>query len=87
MTEGSPAKLLITFALPLMVGNVFQQLYTVVDTAVYSCWNTLPTIRGRANISKSRVGCPWVMLWILCCAITILLVFPVFSSPAAGLWA
>ena len=34
MTEGSPAKLLITFALPLMVGNVFQQLYTVVDTAV-----------------------------------------------------
>ena len=34
MTEGSPTKLLVTFALPLMVGNVFQQLYTVVDTAV-----------------------------------------------------
>ena len=34
MTEGSPVKLLLTFALPLMVGNVFQQLYTVVDTAV-----------------------------------------------------
>ena len=34
MTEGSPTRLLITFALPLMVGNVFQQLYTVVDTAV-----------------------------------------------------
>ncbi|WP_322199900.1 MATE family efflux transporter [Acutalibacter intestini] len=34
MTEGSPVKLLISFALPLMVGNVFQQLYTVVDTAV-----------------------------------------------------
>ena len=34
MTEGSPMRLLIAFALPLMVGNVFQQLYTVVDTAV-----------------------------------------------------
>ena len=34
MTEGSPIRLLISFALPLMVGNVFQQLYTVVDTAV-----------------------------------------------------
>ena len=34
MTHGSPAKLLLTFALPLMVGNVFQQLYTVVDTMV-----------------------------------------------------
>ena len=34
MTSGSPAKLIITFALPLMLGNVFQQLYTVVDTMV-----------------------------------------------------
>lgn len=34
MTEGNPGKLLFTFALPLMLGNVFQQLYTVVDTMV-----------------------------------------------------
>lgn len=34
MTLGSPSKLILTFALPLMVGNVFQQLYTVVDTMV-----------------------------------------------------
>ncbi len=34
MTEGTPAKLIFTFALPLMMGNVFQQLYTVVDTMV-----------------------------------------------------
>ncbi len=34
MTEGSPVGLLVSFALPLMVGNMFQQLYTVVDTAV-----------------------------------------------------
>jgi putative MATE family efflux protein len=34
MTKGHPANLLIRFALPLMFGNIFQQLYTVVDTAI-----------------------------------------------------
>ena len=34
MTVGSPVKLIFSFALPLMLGNVFQQLYTVVDTMV-----------------------------------------------------
>lgn len=34
MTQGSPLSLIFTFALPLMIGNVFQQLYTVVDTMV-----------------------------------------------------
>ena len=34
MTQGNPAKLLFTFAVPLMFGNIFQQLYTVVDTAI-----------------------------------------------------
>lgn len=34
MTQGHPGKLLLKFALPLMLGNVFQQLYTVLDTAI-----------------------------------------------------
>jgi len=34
MTEGKPLGLIVSFALPLMVGNIFQQLYTVVDTMV-----------------------------------------------------
>ena len=34
MTHGSPARLITGFALPLMLGNVFQQLYTTVDTAI-----------------------------------------------------
>ena len=34
MTQGRPGSLIISFALPLMLGNVFQQLYTVVDTMV-----------------------------------------------------
>ena len=34
MTQGAPARLIFTFAIPLMLGNVCQQLYTVVDTAI-----------------------------------------------------
>ncbi len=34
MTEGRPVKLIALFAFPLMLGNIFQQLYTVVDTMV-----------------------------------------------------
>ncbi|MBQ2750807.1 MAG: MATE family efflux transporter [Clostridia bacterium] len=34
MTQGNPLKLILLFALPLMAGNIFQQLYTVVDTMV-----------------------------------------------------
>lgn len=34
LTEGNPWKLILCFSLPLMLGNIFQQLYTVVDTAV-----------------------------------------------------
>ena len=34
MTEGSPIRLILSVALPLMVGNIFQQLYTVVDAQI-----------------------------------------------------
>jgi len=34
MTEGSPVKLLILFAIPMMIGNIFQQFYNLVDSIV-----------------------------------------------------
>lgn len=34
MTEGSPAKLLLKFTLPMLIGNLFQQLYNMVDSIV-----------------------------------------------------
>ena len=36
MTSGNPAKLIFTFAIPLMLGNMFQQFYTVTDTVIVS---------------------------------------------------
>ncbi|QHQ60959.1 MATE family efflux transporter [Anaerocolumna sedimenticola] len=34
MTVGKPSRLILGFALPLMIGNIFQQTYTLVDTIV-----------------------------------------------------
>ena len=34
LTVGSPLKLIITFAIPMIVGNLFQQLYNLVDSIV-----------------------------------------------------
>lgn len=34
MTKGPPGRLLMIFAIPLMLGNICQQLYTMVDTIV-----------------------------------------------------
>lgn len=34
MTTGSPAKHILRFAIPLLIGNLFQQLYNLVDSVV-----------------------------------------------------
>ena len=34
MTMGSPMKLVLNFAIPLMFGNLFQQFYSMVDTII-----------------------------------------------------
>lgn len=34
MTTGSPAKLILSFAVPLLIGNLFQQLYNMVDSVI-----------------------------------------------------
>ncbi|MFT3985975.1 MAG: MATE family efflux transporter, partial [Lachnospiraceae bacterium] len=34
MTKGSPLKLILKFTFPLVVGNVFQQFYSMVDAII-----------------------------------------------------
>lgn len=34
MTEGNSLKLIVSYALPLLAGNLFQQLYNIVDAAI-----------------------------------------------------
>lgn len=34
MTEGNPTGLLVRFAIPMLIGNLFQQVYNVVDSVI-----------------------------------------------------
>lgn len=34
LTNGSPAKLILIFTLPLIIGNIFQQFYSMADTLI-----------------------------------------------------
>ncbi len=61
MTTGSPVKLILAFSLPLMVGNVLQQLYSVVDTAIVG--------QGVGISALASLGASdwiyWFILWML----------------------
>ncbi len=34
MTEGTPIRLIMAFAVPLLIGNIFQQVYSLADTMI-----------------------------------------------------
>ncbi len=34
MTTGNPIKLILSFAIPLIIGNIFQQIYSITDTMI-----------------------------------------------------
>ena len=61
MTYGRPLGLLITFALPMMAGNICQQLYTLVDAAFVG--------RGAGTLALAAVGAAdwfnWVILGVI----------------------
>ena len=59
MTEGSPAKLILSFSLPLMAANLGQQLYMIVDTMIVG--------KGVGVEALASVGATdwsyWLALW------------------------
>ena len=59
MTSGSPGRLIILFAIPLMLGNICQQLYTMVDTMVVGqIFEILcPIILGELNRKSLSESC------------------------------
>ncbi|MCR4787752.1 MAG: MATE family efflux transporter [Lachnospiraceae bacterium] len=54
MTEGNPIKLLITFAVPMLIGNIFQQLYNLADSVIVGKLvnaNALAAIGASASVT------------------------------------
>lgn len=60
MTQGNPLRLLVVFSLPLMFGNVFQQLYAVVDTAIVGRGVGMQALAALGSVDWLN----WMMLGI-----------------------
>lgn len=59
MTSSSPLKLILTFSVPLLIGNIFQQLYNMVDTLIvgrYLGVDALAGVGSTASVSFLVIG-------------------------------
>ena len=62
MTKGTPYKLILAMALPIMMGNIFQQLYSTVDAIIvgrYLGSSALAAVGSTTSIY-------FVILWFVC---------------------
>ncbi len=57
LTEGSPARLILLFTLPLIAGNIFQQLYAFVDTLIVG--------RFLGVEALAAVGCTGSLMFLM----------------------
>ncbi|MDU2673532.1 MAG: MATE family efflux transporter [Clostridium sp.] len=59
MTKGKPYKVIIAFAILLMIGNIFQQLYSMVDTMVVGRFigtNALAAVGATSPVVQLLIG-------------------------------
>lgn len=59
MTTGNPIKLILFFSIPLLIGNIFQQFYSMVDTIVVGRFigvNALAAVASTSSMSFLILG-------------------------------
>ena len=59
MTEGNPFPLILKFSIPLVLGNLFQQLYNLVDTIIVGKvlgLNALTAVGATTSINFLIIG-------------------------------
>ena len=59
MTSGNPVKLILVFALPILAGNILQQLYSLVDSLI------IGRILGVTALTAVRLPAGWTGLFSL----------------------
>ena len=72
LTNGNEGKLIFKFAAPMLLGNVFQQLFSVVDSVVVG--NFVGKEALAALVASFPIACSYLSLWV-CMGITALIYF------------
>ncbi len=65
MTSGNPFKLILAFSIPLLLGNLFQQFYNIVDTAIVGQTLGSVALAGVGSTTSVQflvIG--FVMVWL-----------------------
>ncbi|MDR2114816.1 MAG: MATE family efflux transporter, partial [Planctomycetaceae bacterium] len=57
LTQGNPAKLIILFTIPLLIGNLFQQFYNIADTFIVG--------RVIGMHALAAVGCTGCLMFLV----------------------
>ena len=57
LTKGSPAKIILVFTLPLLIGNIFQQFYSLADTLIVG--------RTMGINALATVGCTGSIMFLI----------------------
>ena len=90
MVKGNPVKLMLSFAFPLLIGNLLQQTYNIIDAAivgqalgpvqaaVYSCWCSA-SVWEAARDSVFRLPSISAPESLIKCAIIFLMVLHLLS--------
>ena len=61
LTEGSPFKLIIAFCIPMILGNMFQQLYNFVDTMIVGHFLGVEALAGvGATVINVFLDCSFI---------------------------
>lgn len=59
LTRGYPAKIIIMFAIPIICGNIFQQLYNIADSKIVSTYvstNAFAAVGATSVVSNTIIG-------------------------------
>ena len=56
LTQGSPVRLILGFALPLLAGMLFQQLYNLVDTLIVGRFLRVEAAGGGKRVNVRSIA-------------------------------
>ena len=60
MTVGTPWKIILNFTIPIVIGNIFQQFYSMVDTVIVGKFvgtKALSAVGSTGTVPEICRGC------------------------------
>ena len=60
LTTGNPGKIIFNFTLPIFIGNVFQQFYSMADTIIVGKFVGTKALAAVGSTGTNHVSDQWI---------------------------